>query len=518
MQKLIFGTVLALASTALCQQTIIPGPHSSAYNGYSRGFSFTSTQAFNITNLDLPLDAQQVGDTAAYLITINGTQVYHSYGNAGPVGVALPVAIGDIVRVVGNWSPVVPTNFTAHNSYTPGGGGSNTALIGCDPHVLYRAGHQWDIGDPLFGGTGFEGINGSMGRIIVTTDLSGGGCAQKENFGTGCLQTYNSFYEMFTPGSSQDLNGTAFSIIQTGSGSLTIPSTTAARGTATATNTNIGDDAEITFPFTMGTMSMPTPTGPVTSLTVLSNGMVSTDANTTSWTPNIGAFLTLPNTAWACHSDYRPYDGVSGSGGVYTEETATHFYVLWDAVESWGAPGPGNTFEYHFDKGTGNCELIIVSLDGLGGDYLVGHTVGGTSGDPGNTDLSALTAVTTSNPEQTALAISADSRPVLGTSVLMTLDNIPATSAVAGIIFSHGIVNPGVDLAGVGMPGCFQYANMHSVVLFPAPSGSVAASLNIPIMSGIVGLVVGVQGAAYVAGINLGDAIASNGTKLTLGN
>ncbi len=164
-------------SSALCQ-VVIP-PHASTYNGFSRGFNFTAAANMILQDVELPLDAYQAGDEAAYLIRINGNVAYYSRGNvptaANPgartsVG-SLLVSTGDVVDVIGNWSPATgQTNFTAHNSY-----GSTapyaTTIVGT-PHTLMRNGWQWDIGDPAWVSTGTTGTflaatSGSIGRVLL---------------------------------------------------------------------------------------------------------------------------------------------------------------------------------------------------------------------------------------------------------------------------------------------------------------------------------------------------------------
>ena len=105
----------ALLAGAAVAQVAIP-PHASVYNGYSRGFNFTAQTSFFITALDLPLDAKQAGDTASYLVRINGVVAQWSIGNAGLIATSLPVVTGDVVDIIGNWSPAAAGNFTAHNS------------------------------------------------------------------------------------------------------------------------------------------------------------------------------------------------------------------------------------------------------------------------------------------------------------------------------------------------------------------------------------------------------------------
>ncbi|MHC4853841.1 MAG: hypothetical protein ACYTF5_17675, partial [Planctomycetota bacterium] len=142
------GALCALASTAICQIAI--PPHASTYNGFSRGFNFTAKTTFLINKLDLPPNAKQTGDTASYMIHVNGAEVLRSVGNAGALTLKTPLLIfsGNVVDIIGNWSPRVTSNFSAHNSY----GNTapyNTTIQGV-AHVLNRVGWQWDIGDPAY--------------------------------------------------------------------------------------------------------------------------------------------------------------------------------------------------------------------------------------------------------------------------------------------------------------------------------------------------------------------------------
>ncbi|MCP4963795.1 MAG: PKD domain-containing protein [bacterium] len=153
-------------------QTQIPIPaHNRNYTGYSRGFSLVANTDFYVTKLDLPLDAQQPGDTASYLITVNGVEVLRNVGGAGAHTLAAPLSIktGDLVLFVGNWSGAVTSMSSANNSY--GSSAPYATLIAGVAHTLSRGGWQYDIGDPGYavGGPGFTGNAGDIGRVLVYT-------------------------------------------------------------------------------------------------------------------------------------------------------------------------------------------------------------------------------------------------------------------------------------------------------------------------------------------------------------
>jgi PKD repeat protein len=160
-------------ASAVLAQVPLP-PHSTIYNGYTRGYTFTAQTNFFINQLGLPMDAYQAGDTAGFLIRVNGAVALHSIGNVGPnVPALIQVNTGDVVDVLGNWSPAVPGSFTAHNSYSASATNFATTIEGV-AHTIQRSGWQWDIGDPLYGGTYLAPTSGPIGRVFIWTNPPSG--------------------------------------------------------------------------------------------------------------------------------------------------------------------------------------------------------------------------------------------------------------------------------------------------------------------------------------------------------
>ncbi len=169
------AALLASLAGSATAQIGIP-PHNRNYTGFSRGFSFVANTDFFINKLDLPLDAFVAGDTASYLITLNGVEVLRNVGGAGAHTLAAPLSIktGDLVLIVGNWSGAATSNFSANNSY--GSSAPYATMIEGVAHQLDRGGWQHDVGDPGYaaGGPGFTGLTGDIGRVLVhTTPPSG---------------------------------------------------------------------------------------------------------------------------------------------------------------------------------------------------------------------------------------------------------------------------------------------------------------------------------------------------------
>jgi hypothetical protein len=168
MKSIPFAAITAMLTVAAAAQNTIPlPPHASSYTGYSRGFNYTAPTPHVIVGLGLPTDAYQAGDTASYLVRVNGTVVLHSIGNPGSIQPSIAVDTGDIVDVIANWTPATPGYFSAHNSY--GSTAPYASFINGMPVTLNRTGWQWDVGDPAYtSGTYLAPAAGSLGRVFVT--------------------------------------------------------------------------------------------------------------------------------------------------------------------------------------------------------------------------------------------------------------------------------------------------------------------------------------------------------------
>lgn len=452
----------ALLSAAALGQVAIPA-HNNVYTGFSRGFNFTAQAPFLITQLDLPLDAFVAGYTANYLVRINGVVALHSQGNAGALPTSLAISLGDNVDIIGNWSPAVAGNFTASNSYGSGTAGLGAApyatVIEGVPHTLNRTGWQWDIGDPAWNATGTTGTylapaTGQIGRILMTTSSGGGGgtFASNTTLGNGCGQSYASFYENFAAPAGMDLNGLSMTMLPSGVGYTMIAGFTPyLPPSATATSLLLGDDAEaivnLSAPF-------PHPGGTTTSLAVCSNGFVSVSSgNGTAWTPDANTFLNAPQASWRVWHDLNP--SIAGSGQVKFEEVAGIAYVTFDGVYSFGTTNP-ERFQFQFDLATGVVTMVFGSpLGGFGNGFLVGYSPGGASLNPGSMDISA--ALSGSWSTQAAdippLTLTASSRPIIGTTWTMSVNNIPANGVIGLDLLS--LTDPNItDLAAFGAAGC----------------------------------------------------------------
>ncbi|HEU4418946.1 MAG TPA: hypothetical protein VFT55_08405 [Planctomycetota bacterium] len=505
-----------LFASAALSQVAIP-PHSSIYNGYSRGFYFVAQTPFVISQLELPPSAQQAGDTANFLVRINGTTALHSVANVGPaIPTSILVSPNDQVDIIGNWSPAVPGSFTAHNSYTASMTSFATTIEGV-PHTIQRVGWQYDIGVTPLTGAYLAPTTGAMGRINMYT-IPVAGYATNTSIGAGCISSFTSFRELFPTAAAFDLANTAITMTNTGTGYVVTPGGAylpVGSIQPTPTVLGLGDDTAVTQAFTTG--SFP---GAAGGLTVCSNGFVSlAPGNGTTYVPDVPTLLNDPQTSFRCWHDFNPT--IAGSGQVKWEESAAVTVVTWDGVWDYSGTSVADASNLQFQFYSNGSVVIAwgtVSTIGISGTgFLVGHSPGGPSADPGNTDLSALTAIVLGPTDVLPLGLSATSRPVTGTNWDLTVNNIPATQLIGVDIF--GTSDPGVpDLFFIGMPGCGLRASLDVLNAYVG-AGPHSYSLAIPGNPSLVGVHLYTTAASFqIPPVNAFGAITSNGIDGLIGS
>jgi hypothetical protein len=117
------------------------------------------------------------------------------------------------------------------------------------------------------------------------------------------------------------------------------------------------------------------------------------------------------------------------------------------------------------------------------------------------------------------LVLSANGLPQLGNgSFALVLANVTAASPVGLFAFGSVALNPGVDLTGIGMPGCSAYTNLDIGLLTGGLVSSTGVStfpLPLPNNPAFAGAMLAAQGVAFSTATPLGLA-ASNGLALVL--
>jgi hypothetical protein len=520
---------LGLASSAIAQIPLPPFGNTFTTTA-TRGYWFTAPVPFVITGVAVPNEAAQafqaieiidLGNTPppAYPGTVNGTQLYYSNNTpaASVVPVAIPVAAGQVIGVLGVCTATVGAT-NSYNSYASVAGPYASNILG-QPVTLTRFGTQFGIGA---GGNQpcWQEAAGQLSRVELYVSAGGGGTlATNTTLGTGCVRSYASFYESFATSAAFDLGNSGFSMIPSGSGYLVLPALTQYTApTGAAQVLALTDDSETTV--TLGS-AFPHSSGSTGTLAVCSNGYVSiASGNGTGFTPDVNTFLNAPQTGWWNQHDYNPV--ATGSGQVKFEEVGSISYITWDGVYDFGGTtaANANTFQFQFDRATGQVHVLFQTMSTLGNARLVGYSPGGPSLNPGNVDLSAVLPATfaLASPDVAALALTANSRPVTGTSWNLTTSNIPATGVLGVDIF--GLSDPGLnDLSFLGMPTCGLRASLDLLNAWPVAGATHAYSLAIPNNVALVGLNLFTTSAVFqTPPVNAFGAITSNGIQGSLGN
>lgn len=332
---------------------------------------------------------------------------------------------------------------------------------------------------------------------VVYTGTGGGTLATNTNLGQGCYNRFNSFYELFAAGAN-DLSNTSWTLTQNGSGGYDVTPGGAAFAppSGTATTVALTDDSQAA----VGTLG----------LYVGSNGWVATGAgNSNAFTPDVVTFLGNPSSAITFWHDMNPAS--AGSGQVFYEETGPTAVITYNGVYDFAGPSPNSIRVEMIVVGPGVVPIIQVGFGSLstgGNAWLVGYSAGGPSNNPGSTDISASTFISTSNPEANSLALTASTRPVTGTNWNLAVSN----GALLDLVI-FGLTDPNIpDLFFLGAPGCGLRANLDLIVV-----GS-AASVAIPNDPTLINMSLFANGASLAPGANAFGVITSQGIKGTIGD
>jgi hypothetical protein len=457
---------------------------------------------------------------AYFTVTFNGV---YRYNTTIPMTAQLRLIDGGAIECYFAGNCANNTGTWLHGA-SPGNGATQNPVVFTSLPIVTAGNatlHQAGIGAVPFADTVMRWTPDGTGGYTVA---SAPGCAAKTNYGTGCVAGYASFYEHFLVSTQIDLANTALTGVFTGNSYTIMPGiTTFVAPTINALSLALGDDTQ-----TSVTLASPLsyPGGSTSVLFVCSNGFISVGSNGTGYQPAPSTFLNWVNGTWAVWHDFI----CNGSNNVMFEQVGGWAYFTWNNVVSTLGLGAGtvpSTFQFQFDTTTGNFHIVFLNMDNVsisgytGGDgYLVGWTPSGANADPGSVDLTAVlpSLILLTGADATPLRLAGSARPVLGSSVNLTVSNIPAGSPFGAVLLGFIGYNPGISLTGIGMPGCFRYTDGAASVLFIAPVGSASVPFASPASPSFIGVHVFCQGVTFSPPITPLGAIASNGVDLNLGN
>jgi hypothetical protein len=360
------------------------------------------------------------------------------------------------------------------------------------------------------------------GVVVELTCLPANGFASFRRHGNGCYDGAMSFYEAFA-GVNFDLGGSATattSILCTpnGNGGYAVTSGSGAFQAPTSPDLLLGDDSlsavqNLGFTFVW-------PGGSSASVRLCSNGFLWLDPVQTAATaiPSSQDLLGLGARIAPYWVDLDPtlQSGGNRLGSVHFErDGAGNAVCTWLDVPEAGAAANLSTVQVvlrsngGFEMRYGRCTLGAASA------LLVGASRGGGARDPGGRDLSASLPFET-RADSVALSLSASARPILGTTVQLLTNNIPAGTIFGAVLFSASRVIPANQLGSIGMPGCYQHVGLDIVVPFYPPSSAHLLPLSLPSDPTFAGSLVQNQAAMLVPGANPLGAVSSNGLELRL--
>lgn len=332
-------------------------------------------------------------------------------------------------------------------------------------------------------------------RILVQPNGLGGyssllACRPAEHvpYGAGCYtytEANEAMYQLF-PNVAQSFaalpSGTSiqFSIVAAnsyvvtnGGGTYVVPP-----GTATVL-ASLTDDSSVSvvpsapFPHANGTN--------YATLSVSSNGFVSmapSGVNPNGTGGSVSSLINAPAPSFRSQRDYNPVP--AGSGDVKVHEGVvggeTIFYVTWENLYLYNTTTP-ERFQMQLNLTTGQVTIVwdlMTSVTPPTSKPLLVGCSPGSSFDPGPTVLATgLPVVTFPDVDQRPLTLAAAPAPVFTIGgptvpVVYSVTNIPDAAPPLGIglcflIFSTAPL-PGVDLGGLGLPGCDLYLASFDVI------------------------------------------------------
>jgi hypothetical protein len=388
--------------------------------------------------------------------------------------------------------------------------GSNhyTTVIGSDANIQVRCG----LGMSYPFGSGFGLPTAGRiwnGRVSYCVAGTGTVFATATSVGTGCVDRASAtFYETFASGTF-DLSNTSIMLLPSGNGYVVTPGGTT-WWTPVGSNLALGDDA-VSAALPLG-FTLNYPGGSTTDVYASSNGFVWAQSNTANGccTGDPAGFIAGAARWSPLWNDLNP----SAGGTVIFDQDLPNgaAYLTYTAVPEYGTSNL-QTFQVAFFS-SGIVEIRWQACSILSHQMLVGWTPG-LARDPGSVDISASLPIIT-QPDLQALRLTSTPRPIGGTTINLTTGNITPTAIFGAVAL--GFTNPNLPLAGIGMPGCTQYADHLAVLLYlPMGAPSVVMPFGVP---NLVNLQIALQSFLYdpAAGATPVGATASNGLAFVIGD
>ncbi len=562
------ASALALSAAALTAQSPLTTNFLAANGNSGNMFDIVASNAAGVTIgfFDVNIDPG-TWDMAVYKLTIPGpftpsgsipgnwTLVGSATGvvsNGVNVPTLLPISVCEYIPSGATQGFYVTVTNGAAINYTIGTAVGAVAASNADLAILQGVGVTY----PFAPGAAPRVFNTNLYYAVGPNPNCGvGGFASKSTYGIGCYDQPRMAHELFPGASPIDLVNTNWTMIYqpgpTGGTYTIIPGSFPYDAVTAAAN---GVDLLLTPPTAFSSVGVPWDDGSTnrtlpfafdypnaasattTQITINSNGRIylgfttdpsfaSTGANSgftpTSFQGTTGAGLPVI-AGFMCDLDATVplshiwYEDPSPSGGVR---------ITWDHIPNWQDPPfvplatlcyiqmellPGGLVNLAYGSSLGNGGSV-------GNDAIVGFSAGGGQPNGAQLDWSTLNGYLTGSGI-VGLKIDANARPVIGTTITLTVSEIPTGSLVAAIIYGFTKFDPGIPLNFLQMPGCQGYVSPDLIVAGVLPGTTYQNMLGIPANPTLAGYLLVTQGLVLNAAIpNPFNGITSNGLQLLLG-
>jgi len=195
--------------------------------------------------------------------------------------------------------------------------------------------------------------------------------------------------------------------------------------------------------------------------------------------------------------------------GTFSTETWEYDGAGWSIVAT-GAPSSRTRYAMAFDL-TRNQAVLYGGLTGsfqtwFDETWEFGAVVAAAydplgAGCPGTVGVASNTA---------------SSLPVLASTLVVDIGNLPAPEAIA-IIVGFTPIPAGVDLTFLGLNGCDGYVTLDFLSIELGAAGSASWSLPLPMTPGLAGAQLFTQAVVFNAGVNAFGAVMSDAATATVG-
>ncbi|MBM4062251.1 MAG: hypothetical protein FJ265_14310 [Planctomycetes bacterium] len=330
-------------------------------------------------------------------------------------------------------------------------------------------------------------------------------------YGEGCRQGARSFYEHFVPGGF-DLAGQGVTLVPNGAGGYDVTLRAARLSAPPPGAANLGL-ARGGATFVALPVPLVFPGGSTGTLRVHSDGRVAlTDLGLVGPGPLPASpaelFASQPTLAAAC-LDLAPAGGDAVFAAFDPGSGATTLW--WWNVPTYGDPGSRASFALTL-QANGAIEFDYGAMANPNAGCFVGFGAGQGARDPGPRDLSAAAPFAT-QADDPGLGLAATGRPVLGTATLLRAVDEPAGALGSALLLGWLPLQPGLELTGLGAPGCRLLVEPRDAVWLPLQPG---AGLSLPVPNAVQ--LLGQGCCAQAASWSAVEFVSSHGLVLTFGS